>query len=299
MTVSPTLAGLPARPTLRPGLAVARHDDRHLRVGTDPPHRLVVADRPVVRRLLEALGEGADLPDLDGPAWLVLRSLHEAGLLVDADSLARLRPDDPARATWSQFGAGAAERLAARERARVVVWASPEVREPAVRLLRQAGVAVGEPGPSGRGADAWLVASDGELDRGALDDLVRDGTPHLAMSSAMGAVRLGPFVVPGTTACLRCVDAGLAESDPRRALVVEQTTLRPGVPGPPQDPALTQLAVGWAVRDLLRYLEGDPPSTWSTTVDLGPTDLPAARPWPRHPHCGCAWDDLLSPLLAI
>ncbi|MCD4534234.1 hypothetical protein LRP67_09090 [Nocardioides sp. cx-169] len=291
MAVSPPLPGLPARPVLRPGIAIARHDDQHLRVGTDPPHRLVVADRAVVRRLLDALTEGRPLPDLDGAAWLVLRGLHDAGLLVDADVLHRLRPEDPALVAWTQFGASAAERLEARAVARVGVWAAPEVREPAARLLRDAGVGVREPGEE---ADVWLVASEGELSRGALDDLVRDGVPHLAMASSLGAVRLGPFVAPGTTACLRCVDAALAESDPRRALVVAQTTLDPGVPGPPRDPALTHLAVGWAVRDLLRYVEGECPSTWSTTYDLGPLAAPQPRRWPRHPHCGCAWDDLLT-----
>jgi hypothetical protein len=296
MDVSPAIAGLPERPALRPGLSVARHDDQHLRVGTDPPHRLVVSDRPAVRRLLDALAGGQPLPEVEGTTWLVLRALHDAGLLVDARALARLRPDDPARATWTQFGTSAAERLEARGRARVGIWAAPAVRDPAARLLHQAGVAVGEPGQD---ADVWLVASEGELSRAALDDLVRNGTPHLPLSASLGVLRLGPFVLPGTTACLRCVDAALAEADPRRGLVIEQTALDPGVPGPPRDSALTHLAVGWAVRDLLRFLEGDTPSTWSTTYDLGPLQAPVPHPWPRHPHCGCSWDTLPAELLVV
>ncbi|WP_167736170.1 hypothetical protein [Nocardioides sp. 503] len=293
---APLIPGLPRRPALRPGLAVARHDDAHLRVGTDAPHRLVVADRPAVRRLLDALADGRPLPELEGAAWLALRGLHDAGLLVDAEALERLRPDDPARAAWTQFGASAAARLEARRRARVGVWAGPDVADAATRLLRQVGVTVCRPGQD---ADLWLVASEGELTRAALDDLVRDGTPHLVLAASLGSPRLGPFVVPGTTACLRCVDAGLAEDDPRRALVIEQVTLDPGAPGPPHDPVLTHFAVGWAVRDLLRYVEGDCPSTWSTTIDLGPTDLPSPHAWPRHPHCGCAWDQLPADLLLV
>jgi hypothetical protein len=293
---APLIPGLPRRPALRPGLPVARHDDAHLRVGVDAPHRLVVGDRPAVRRLLDALADGRPLPELEGAAWLVLRGLHDAGLLVDADALDRIRPDDPARAAWTQFGPAAADRLEARRGTRVGVWAPSDITHQATRLLRQAGVTVSEPGGD---SDLWLVASEGELTRSALDDLVRDGTPHLVLAGGLGSLRLGPFVLPGTTACLRCVDAGLAEDDPRRALVIEQVTLPPGVPGPPRDPALTQLAVGWAVRDLLRFIEGDRPSTWSTTIDIGPTTTPTPHPWPRHPHCGCAWDQLPAGLLLV
>ncbi|WP_193611945.1 hypothetical protein [Nocardioides lijunqiniae] len=293
---APPLPGLPRRPALRPGLTVARHDDAHLRVGTDAPHRLVVADRPVVRRLLDDLTAGRPLPELEDSAWLVLRGLHDAALLVDADALDRLRHDDPARAAWAQFGPSTAARIQARQRVRVGVWAGAAVADVAVRLLHQAGVAVCEPGSE---ADVWLVASEGELSRSALDDLVRDGTPHLVLATGLGTVRLGPFVLPGTTACLRCVDAGLAEDDPRRALVIEQVTLEPRVPGPPADPVLTHLATAWAVRDLLRYVEGDQPSTWSTTLELGPTDTPIPRPWLRHPHCGCAWDQLPAGLMLV
>ncbi len=85
------------------------------------------------------------------------------------------------------------------------------------------------------------------------------------------------------------IDARLAESDPRRSLVVEQVAVPPEADGPPGDPALLALAVGWAVRDLLRFVEGDRPSTWSTTHHIGPAETTTLQ-WSRHPHCGCAWD---------
>ena len=57
---------------------------------------------------------------------------------------------------------------------------------------------------------------------------------------------------------------------------------------------LVAVAAFWAARDLLRFVEGERPSTWSTSFDLGPSAAPVAREWRRHPHCGCAWD---SPML--
>jgi hypothetical protein len=282
MAVHPPIPGLPERPVLRPGLAVARHDATHLQVGLDAPHRVVVPDLPEVRRLLDAVAAGAPLPDLEPTTWTVLHALSRAGALVEAGGSGRA-----ALAARAQFGASAPARLAARDAALVGVLGSQEVVELAQRLLRQSGAGVAGPDEL---ADAWLVASSGEVSRSVLDDLVREGTPHLLMRGALGSALLGPFVVPGLTACLRCVDAHLAETDPRRALVVEQVAVPPGAEDPPSDPALQSLAVGWAVRDLLRFVEGDRPSTWSATHYLGPTDAPTTKQWTRHPHCGCAWD---------
>ncbi len=140
------------------------------------------------------------------------------------------------------------------------------------------------------------MLSDGEPDRDALDEALRTGRPHLVLTASSGAVRVGPFVVPGLTACLRCVDAHLGERDERRALVLHQhLSAGPdphGLPAP-LDPALMTLAIAWAVRDVLDFVAGDPPSTWSTTVDLAPGLALDRQTWRRHPHCGCCWGDLL------
>jgi hypothetical protein len=45
------------------------------------------------------------------------------------------------------------------------------------------------------------------------------------------------------------------------------------------------------VRDVVAYVEGEPPSTWSATVTIGPDLDPGRREWARHPHCGCSWAD--------
>ncbi|MFC6341651.1 hypothetical protein ACFP8W_06655, partial [Nocardioides hankookensis] len=65
-----------------------------------------------------------------------------------------------------------------------------------------------------------------------------------------------------------------------------------GRPAAPDDPVLESLAAGWAVRDMIRYLAGATPSTWSASVDLDVDLDPQRRSWSRHPHCGCAWDAL-------
>lgn len=109
-------------------------------------------------------------------------------------------------------------------------------------------------------ADPWSVAS----------------LPHLAVRLGSESVRVGPFVHPGVTACLRCLDAAGSPAAPRAAYG-------------DVDRALRTLALGWAVRDVATWQSGQLPTTWSSTVTIH-TDLqPEFALWQRHPHCGCSW----------
>lgn len=246
---------------LRPGLHVVRRDDQHLQIGVDPPWRLVVPDGPDVQRLLDDLVAGRR-PAPDTPeAHRVVLALARADMLVERDPA----PGPPATVSVQGSGPVAAE---------------------AVRVLRAADCPVAD-GPVSDGAAAVaLVLADGEVRRTDVDAQVRDGRPHLVLAGSALGYTIGPFVVPGATACLRCVDAHRGEHDPRRAVVVEQLG---GRPGGPDDPALRALAAAWAVRDVLAYLSGRRPATWSATVTVGPELEPVRLAWARHPHCGCSW----------
>ncbi|MEO5854072.1 MAG: TOMM precursor leader peptide-binding protein [Nocardioides sp.] len=295
------------RPMLRPGLRVTRRDADTLQVGLDPGCQTTLPDRPPVRALLAALGDG-DEPDLtDGAARAAWARLWDADLVVDrlrlSADLAGVsdgRRRQAISAAYAAHGKHATQRLQARAEARVAVRLPRDDARAAhwgatvTGLLRDAGVGLA---PAGNDADATvaLVVTGTEPARESLDPALATGEPHLLLASVEGRIRLGPFVVPGRTACLRCVDAHLDERDPRRSLVVHQYAeeqVAIGVPAP-DDPALTMLALAWAVRDLVSYVEGDRPATWSATVRIEP-DLGLHRhEWTRHPHCGCCWGDLL------
>jgi hypothetical protein len=236
---------------LRAGLHVARRDDHHLQLGVDPPWRVVLPDHPDVRRLLDDLGAGRSPAATSPPARRALAELASAGLLAD--------PPAVPRAAVAVPGAGV-----------------PEVD----RLLRDSGCV---PDPSGA---VTLLAVAGEVPRPDADAELHAGRPHLVLAAHAHGWTVGPFVVPGRTACLRCVDAHRGEHDPRRALVVEQLA---GLPAAPADPTLATLAAAWAVRDMQTFLDGGEPATWSATVEIGPALPPRRRTWERHPHCGCSW----------
>jgi bacteriocin biosynthesis cyclodehydratase domain-containing protein len=255
---------------LLPGLRLVRRDADHVQLGVDPPRCAVLRDLPEVRRLVSDLAVG-NRPPRPGPeAGRALAAIIDAGLLV---------PDD------------AAERRTRVSRARLRVDAAPGVAASVTALLEAAGVrrTSGAARP-----DAVLVVTPGEIPRSRLDPLVRDEVPHLLVRDHGHEVVVGPFVVPGHNACLRCVDCHLGELDPRRGLAVEQAATQDPLVTPPVDATLCAVALSVAARDLVSFVEGDRPATWSSTLTVGrPLDLTPTR-WLRHPACGCAWGDALS-----
>lgn len=226
----------------------------------------VLPDSPAVRRLVADLASGRPP---SGP---------EAEI---AGTLAKLVATGLAVATGDEAGP-----RVRRSRARVHLDAPAPLTAAARDLLVQAGV-----GTTGRADDATmaLVWGEGELRRSRLDHWVRTDRPHLVVIDRGQELTVGPFTVPGVTACLRCLDAHAAEADPRRALVVEQVAATPALRAESGDPVLRGLALAWAVSDLGAAAEGRRPSTWSATVRLQTPLPPVVSRWRRHAHCGCTW----------
>ena len=210
---------------------------------------------------------------------------------MDADALDHaLRGPVPRASVLSAFasaGRSATTRLAARGSARVAVDAAGLWRTVTLRAMAAAGLTVAAPGA--RRVAHLLVDPGDEL----LDELVRRSEPHLVVTAVAGRITVGPFVSPGLTACTRCVTAHRCERDPGHATVREQYAAGADDRVPP-DPVLLQLAAAWAVRDLVSYVEGDVPATWSSTVAVDPALTLVRQRWLRHAACGCHWGDELA-----
>jgi hypothetical protein len=254
-------------------------------VGIDEP-RLVLPDDEGVRSLLRDLDHGDGLGSLTPDAGLALARMVDAGMVVQRDDLDAAQDDRNSHrlVALAAHGPGARVRLTARAACTVLVDSPKAWRSTAGELLSSCGLTTSLAGVR---PTVSLLIVDGELPRSRTDVLVRDDRPHLLVTLLADRARLGPFVVPGSTACLRCIDAHLAENDPRRSLILEQLegTTTPG----PVDPALAEAAVALAVRELVTYAEGDRPTTWSATLTLGADLGQPPRTWSRHPHCGCSW----------
>lgn len=267
------------RPMLRPGTHVLRRGSGELQVGLDPGRALVLPDSPTVRESLRLLGAPADVASYAETGVVDLLADH--GLVLDEQELATSRVPAPRAGSSVQvrgFGHPAGDGLPAQVAA---LLEATGLREPAVRQSPpQCAVLVGV----------------GEPDRELADDWLRAGTPHLPVRLTEGRAVVGPLVVPGATACLRCVDAHCTDADPAWPLLVRQYATASardrddGVPEP-LDPLLATLALAWAVRDVRTFVDGGRPTSWSATVTLHPEPGHLeTRSWLRHPGCPCTWD---------
>jgi len=249
------------RPLLRPGLRAVRRDDTHLQLGLDDPDRLVLPDLPGLLDALRAL----PLVPRDERVRRVLDRLAGDGWIIDAAPVGR-RPD------------------AAVPRA-LRLSADAPLRDLVSRACSAAGVRVDH----GQAGELRLVATVGEPRRDLADDLMRGDVPHLWLAAFPASVRIGPFVEPGRTACLHCIDAHLGDHDPRRATVLHQLGEHPAPADAAYDAALAMVGAGWALRDVSRHHDGERPALRSTTVTVTSDLRVSRREWLRHPHCGCAW----------
>lgn len=288
---------------LRPGTHVLRRGRAELQVGLAPRTALVLPDSPAVRDSLRWLAAPARQEPPADPATVELLDRHDQ--LVDARTLLPLLGGTGltprtvaalARTTGRRLRLVHRARTGARTRTCTFGGPAGEaLRAPFLALTRSAGLREGaerrtEP------PDCGLLLGVGEPDRERVDAWTRAGTPYLVVRLTEGRAVVGPFVVPGETACLRCLDAHCTDLDPAWPLLVRQyagASARDRADGAPEpvDPLLAALALAWAAQDLACFVDGGRPSTWSATVTLHPRlSHLESRDWLRHPGCACSWE---------
>ncbi len=135
-------------------------------------------------------------------------------------------------------------------------------------------------------ADAWVLVSHGAP---AIDEavaLMASDTPHLfVVTDERGAV-VGPFAIPGASACGLCDGLARASVDPEWPYLTVQ--LRAPTVAPPLADADVAASIAgvvcgalssWRAGDARAWLD----SAWHVTTQAPP----AARSVPPHPDCGC------------
>ena len=83
----------------------------------------------------------------------------------------------------------------------------------------------------------------------------RAGIPHLPLQVLDATAWVGPLVLPGRTACLRCVDAHRRDRDPAWPSVAAQLTAAPPAGDPGVDGALAAAAAAHAALAALDHLD--------------------------------------------
>lgn len=139
--------------------------------------------------------------------------------------------------------------------------------------------------------DLVVVVAQGALDPRDADALLREDVAHLAVVLRERDVSIGPLVLPGRSACLRCVDLQRADRDPEWPRVLAQVA-RPAVRGRQrEETTLAALAAAVAGAQALTHLDGRVrPAAVGTTLEAAlPEGLVGFRSWAAHPRCGCTW----------
>lgn len=123
-----------------------------------------------------------------------------------------------------------------------------------------------------------------EPDRRWAAELSEAGVPHLVVRAQPARTVVGPFVVPGRSSCLRCLDLGARDADPAWPLIVVQLASLAFEP----EPACVAWAASTAVLQVLALESGATPDALGACLELDGDDwLVRRRPWIPHPDCGC------------
>jgi bacteriocin biosynthesis cyclodehydratase domain-containing protein len=119
--------------------------------------------------------------------------------------------------------------------------------------------------------------------------LMRERIPHLAVSANEAIGIVGPMVIPGKSACLRCLDLARTDRDPAWPLILAQLAGRQ--PDPPAcDAALAAAVSAQATAQALAFIDR-PSQAGPVTNGTLELVLPAwqwrRRTWTPHRDCAC------------
>ncbi|GGM13945.1 thiamin biosynthesis protein [Promicromonospora citrea] len=113
------------------------------------------------------------------------------------------------------------------------------------------------------------------------------GVPHLPVVVREADMVVGPLVLPGRSACVRCVDLARADVDARWPALAAQlrTTAEPA-----HEATLAAVAAATAAAQVLALLDGHRPAAVGACLEISlPAGLPRVHPTGPHPRCGCVY----------
>ena len=289
------------RPVLDPATPLWRRDADHLQFGTDPRDAVVLRDVAgivdLVRRC-DGVREVGDvlssMPARERPALgSALHALLDAGVLRDADVAGvGTHAGERARLTGAGLRGAQADTIVSERRRRAIGLLGPRVlTEPLADLLADCGSPV-LPGQVS-GMDLVVLAGRPEPDRRLADACTREDVAHVLMSLHARSAVLGPIVLPGRTACVRCADEARADADPAWAALVPQLDSPVHRPADVSaaaagSPLLVATVVAATAAAVLGLIDGLATGYDGSVVRWGAgCDAPSVEPLLPHPRCGC------------
>ena len=114
--------------------------------------------------------------------------------------------------------------------------------------------------------------------------------PHLAVTTGEAIGVVGPLVLPGRSACLRCLDLTRAAHDPAWPLILAQLASHDAAEPAACDAVLAAMVAAQATAQALAFIDRGPAAAAvvSGTLELVLPDWQwRRRSWQPHRHCGC------------
>jgi len=308
------------RPALKAGLLPVWRDRDTLQIGVDPRRAVALTGLGPAAAVISLLDGSRDQAALIAAAQTygigpeatgqVLATLAAAGVLDDfparlhasmPDELrARLAPELATAALAYGDTDGGARTLARRRAAFVRVHGAGRTGACVATFLAASGVGrvactdpeLAEPADLRTGDDGAmpdLVVLTGPVLPDLIDALLRDRVPHLALRTGEAIGIVGPLVLPGRSACLRCVDLRKASGDPAWPKVLAQATFGRARPEA-CDTVLAAMAATLGAAQALAYIDrpGTAPAGANGTLEVVLPDWQwRRRTWPPHAACRC------------
>jgi len=308
------------RPALKSGLLPVWRDRDTLQIGIDPRRAIALSGMARAAPVIGLLDGSRDRDQVIAeaarhgvPAEATERilALLAAGGALDDFPLGTVRELPRAlRATLAaeiatsslahRDGDGGARSLVRRRACAVRIEGDWRIAGEIARILRSSGVhqvAAGEDAGGGRISgqaractDADLVILAGRQPLEIADRLTRDGVPHLAVTAGEAIGTVGPVVLPGRSACLRCLEYTRAGNDPSWPLILAQLATRRPEPSA-CDAALAAAVAALAAAQALTCIDRAPEAAAAVngTLELVLPDWRwRRRTWRQHPACTCA-----------
>jgi len=238
-------------------------------------------------------------PDGDGRATLARRARARVGIeglgrlgvgtavVLATAGVGTILLDDSAPVQATDVGLGGYRtRDVGRSRAeaavRLLADLVPEVRGHLVGSSRWVSPHVGRP-------EVAVVVEHRVLRPERYGRLTGDGTPHLPVVLREADVVVGPFVRPGRTPCVRCVEGHRADLDPQWPLVADQLRNLQRDVLDVEETTLAAVGAAIAASQVLAHLDGLTPRAATACIEIAvPDAVPRLREVVSHPRCGCS-----------
>lgn len=134
-----------------------------------------------------------------------------------------------------------------------------------------------------------LVVLTADPDPALVASLMSERIPHLPATAAEAIGVVGPLVLPGRSACLRCLDLTRRDRDPAWPLIAAQLAGNPPAI-PACDAVLATAVAAHAAGQVLTFIDraGPGQAVMNGTIELALPDWRwRRRTWPIHYECGC------------